>query len=158
MKISKYFTYAEATKSQTAVRKGVDNIPDEHQLESMKYLALNILDKVRDFIGNALATTSFFRAPLLNISIGGSRTSQHCKGEAADIDCDVFGYGTNSEVFYYIRDNFIFDQLIWEFGDKNNPAWVHVSVKASGNNRGEVLRVYLTPEGEKRYVLFDLAA
>ena len=78
---------------------------------------------------------------LLNLTglIGGSSTSQHCKGEAIDIDCDIFGGLSNREVFEYIKEHLTFDQLIWEFGDDSDPDWVHVSYK-KGKNRGEVLR------------------
>lgn len=155
MKLSKYLTLAEATKSETAIRKGIDNTPNEEQLEAMRYTATTLFDLCREFVGGPLLASSFFRSPQLNAAIGGSKTSQHCKGEAVDMDCDRYGKGVNKDLFYFIKDNLEFDQLIWEFGDKNNPDWVHASIKRNGN-RGEVLRVYRTVDGESRYIPFDL--
>jgi hypothetical protein len=155
MNISKYVTYIEATKSETAIRKGIENEPNEEQLEAMKYVAENVFDKIREHIGGPLGITSFYRCPELNAAIGGSRTSQHPKGEAIDIDCDRYGVSTNKYVFDYILKNLAFDQLIWEFGTHQNPAWVHVSLKKR-LNRGEVLRAYKGPSGNTLYIPFDL--
>lgn len=155
MKLSKYLNYAEAIKSQTATRKGIKNEPNEEQLESMKYVASNVFDHVREHIGGPLFASSFFRSPELNAAIGGSRTSQHCKGEAIDIDCDFYGVGSNKEVFWFIKNKLKFDQLIWEFGTTSNPDWVHVSLKKEGN-RGEVLRCFRRDDGTTQYIPFDL--
>jgi zinc D-Ala-D-Ala carboxypeptidase len=139
-KISKYLTYQEAIKSPTAKRLGIDNEPDPEQLENMKYVAKEVFDKVREFVGGPLAATSFFRSKELNDAVpGSSKTSQHMKGQAIDIDADVFGYGTNKDIFDFIRNTLIFDQCINEYPDKfGNPSWVHVSKSKTGN-RGEVL-------------------
>ena len=141
MKISKYLTYWEGVKSQTAIRKGIDNTPNVEQYEAMEYVAQTVFDPVREWIDAPLAASSFFRSAALNKAIGGSsKTSQHMKGEAIDIDCDVFGNGTNEGVFHYIKDNLPFDQLIGEYPDKDGAfAWVHVSLKKKGTNRGQVL-------------------
>lgn len=156
MKLSKYINLTEATKSQTATRKGIKNDPNEEQLEAMKYVAKNIFDKVREFVGGALFPSSFFRSPELNAAIGGAPTSQHCKGEAIDIDADFYGIGSNYEIFWYIKNNLTFDQLIWEFGTTSNPAWVHVSLKKDGINRNEVLRCFSRDDGKTQYIPFDL--
>jgi len=160
MKISQYLTLAEATKSQTATRHGVDNTPNAAQLQAMKITGRMIFDKVREYIGGPLAATSFFRGPELNKLIGGSATSQHCKGEAVDMDADVFGMGTNKFIFLYIKEHLEFDQLIWEFGDNPDvnhdrdvlpqPAWVHASYSVHGN-RGQILIAYRDEHGKTKY-------
>jgi Uncharacterized protein conserved in bacteria len=141
--ISTHITYAEGTKSQTAIRLGIENEPDAAQLASMKRVASKVFEPVRRDVakGNPLAVTSFFRSPDVNTAVGGSFNSQHCAGEAMDIDADVFGYCTNASVFEYIRDNLEFDKLIWEYGTDVNPEWVHVSLKKTGNRR-QVSRAY----------------
>lgn len=146
MKISKYISYEEAIKSQTAERKNIDNQPDTEQTERMKYVAKNVFDKVREAMGVPLYVSSFFRCPELNKAIGGSKTSQHCLGEAIDIDHPTL----NKKVFEYIKDNLKFDQLIWEFGDESSPAWVHVSLKKDGVNRKQVLIAY-KDKGKTKY-------
>ena len=135
MNLSKYVTLSEAIRSQTATRKGIGNNPDPEQIKKMKLVATKCFDPVREFANTALYISSFFRSVELNFEIGGSQTSQHCKAEAIDIDADVYGGISNREIFNYIKDNLDFDQLIWEFGDKNNPAWVHVSYKEVGNRK-----------------------
>ena len=155
-KISKYMSHAEAIKSQTAIRKGIVNEPDEEQLEAMKFVSKNVFDKVREFVGGPLLASSFFRSPELNAAIGGSRTSQHCKGEAIDIDADYYGKGSNKEIFWFIKNKLTFDQLIWEFGNTTNPDWVHVSLRKDGQNRAEVLRCFRRDDGSTQYIPFDL--
>src|SRR6478609_7140834 len=104
MKISKYVTLEEATKSQTAIRQGIDNSPNAEQLEAMKYVASEIFDPVREYVNGPLNASSFFRCHELNTAIGGSSTtSQHMRGEAIDIDADTFGYGTNHSIFEFIK-------------------------------------------------------
>lgn len=140
--ISKYISFAEATKSQTAVRRGIKNEPDSDQLEAMKHVAKNIFDPVREWVGGPLHPSSFFRSKELNKAIGGSSlTSQHMKGEAIDIDCDFYGNSNNTDVFNYIKNNLEFDQLIGEYPDKDGKfSWVHVSLKKNkAANRKQVL-------------------
>lgn len=139
--ISKYVTYVEATKSNTATKLGIDNTPTDIQLERMNYVAENLFDCVREHFGKPLGITSFFRSEKLNVKIGGSRTSQHVLGEAIDIDADIYGGLTNKEIFDYIHDNLEYGQLIWEFGTSIEPAWVHVSLSRSGNKK-EALIAY----------------
>lgn len=155
-KISKFLTYAEAIKSQTAIRLGIKNDPDETELARMKNVATKIFDKVRIFVDGALNASSFFRSKALNDATpGSSLTSQHMTGEAIDIDCDTFGHGTNKGIFDFIRLNLEFDQLIWEYGDENHPDWVHVSLSYSGKNRRQILRCHRV-DGKPKYVPFDL--
>lgn len=141
MKISEFLTYAEAVKSQTAIRHGISNEPTPEHLENMKHVAKNVFDPVRKFVGGPLNASSFYRSPALNNAIGGSsKTSQHMKGEAIDIDCDTFGFGSNIGVFTFIKKYLEFDQLILEYPDSNgNPAWVHVSLRMDGKNRKQIL-------------------
>ena len=149
--ISKNITFAEATKSQSAIRLGIKNEPNEEQIEAMKYVAENIFERVRSHFGNKpIAISSFFRNFATNKAVGGSQTSQHCKGEAMDIDADTFGGITNKEIFNYIKDNLDFDQLIWEFGTNNNPDWVHVSL-TKGLNKRQVLKAAKDANGRTFY-------
>jgi hypothetical protein len=137
---SRYLSYEEAVKSKTAIRLGIDNTPTPEHLANMKYVAREIFDKVREFVKGPLHASSFYRSQALNDMVpGSSKTSQHMKGEAIDIDCDTFGNGTNLKVFFFIKDNLIFDELIGEYPDAlGNFAWVHVSKSKTGN-RGRVL-------------------
>jgi hypothetical protein len=142
MKISEHITLAEAIRSETAKRRGIINQPDEDQIKKMKALAENIFERVRAGLGNKpIYISSFFRSKELNERIGGEPTSQHTKGEAVDLDNDVYGSPTNAEIFNYIKDNLIFDQLIAEDIDVNgNPGWVHVSYNFPQNRR-QVLKM-----------------
>ena len=139
-RISKYISYKEATTSQTAVRKKIANVPSQRELLAMKNVGTKVFDKVRTHFGKPLYVSSFFRSAALNAAVGGSKTSQHAKGEAIDIDGDPFGV-SNKEIYEYIKDNLEFDQLIWEYGNDSEPAWVHVSLKLNGTNRKQVLRI-----------------
>ena len=142
MQLSKYFTLAELTPSSTAKRLGIKNEPTPAHLECLKGLATNILDKVREHFGKPIWISSGYRSKALNdVTPGSSATSQHCSGEAADLDQDGRGTGvSNKMVFDYIKDHLNFDQLIWEFGSDVNPDWVHVSWESTGKQRKQVLR------------------
>jgi zinc D-Ala-D-Ala carboxypeptidase len=140
-RISKHITLAEAIKSQSATRLGIDNTPTTEHLEAMKILAEKIFEPIMEMHGKPIAITSFYRSPKVNKKIGGSATSQHCLGEAMDIDADVFDNGiTNKQIFDYIKDNLDFDQLISEFGTKEKPDWIHVSYTTKRKNRKQILR------------------
>jgi hypothetical protein len=150
MKISDHITYAEAIHSQTAKRKGIDNTPNPNQIEAMKLLAEKVFEPLREWVGGPIKVNSFFRSPDLNTAIGGSKTSQHCKGQAIDID-DVYGYKTNSEMYHWIKENLSFDQMIWEFGTDTQPNWVHVSYVSEENNRNRCLKAYKDDMGKTKY-------
>ena len=150
MKISDHITYAEAIHSQTAKRKGIDNTPNPNQIEAMKLLAEKVFEPLRKWVGGPIKVNSFFRSPELNTKIGGSKTSQHCKGQAIDID-DVYGYKTNSEMYHWIKENLSFDQMIWEFGTDTQPNWVHVSYVSEENNRNRCLKAYKDDMGRTKY-------
>lgn len=149
MQLSKNLSLQELKKSATAIKKGISNEPTIEHMENLKALAENIFQPLRDYFGVPIAVTSGYRSASLNRIIGGSSTSQHCKGEAIDLDADVYGNLTNAAIFGYLKDHTDFDQLIWEFGDEMNPAWVHCSY-TRGRNRGEVLVAY-RDGGKTRY-------
>lgn len=138
MEISKHITYREATRSNTAIKRGIKNQPNEKQLAAMVLLAEKVFEPVRVYFGKPIRINSFFRSAKLNTIIGGSGRSQHCKGEAVDLD-GLNGL-TNSEIFHYIKDNLEFDQMIWEFGTSKEPDWVHVSYTNAKPNRKQVLK------------------
>jgi hypothetical protein len=142
MQLSKYFTLAELTPSGTAKRLGIKNDPTPAHLECLKGLSVNVLDKVREHFGKPIWVSSGYRSKALNeVTPGSSATSQHCTGEAADLDQDGRGTGvTNKMVFDYIKDHLTFDQLIYEYGTDANPDWVHVSWESTGKQRKQVLR------------------
>ena len=141
MKISDHITYAEAIHSSTAKRRSIDNTPNPTQVETMKLTAEKIFEPLREWVGGPIKVNSFFRSTELNTAIGGSKTSQHCKGQAIDID-DVFGHKTNAEMFKWIKGNLNFDQMIWEFGTDTNPNWVHISYVSDEDNRNRCLKAY----------------
>lgn len=134
-KVGATLTLAECIKSETAIRKQIDNTPTQEHFEAMFLLATKVYDPLCKKLGAKLPFTSFYRSPKLNRAIGGSANSQHSKGQAMDIDVDSMANITNSVVFNAILNLFDFDQLIWEFGDSKNPAWVHVSYKKKGNRK-----------------------
>ena len=151
--ISKHITYEEATVSSKAKELKINNDPNSKQLTNMKLLAENIFEKVREHFDTPIYISSFFRSSKLNTKLKGSSTSQHCAnvGAAMDIDADVYKGVTNSEIFNYILENLNFDQLIWEFGNDENPDWVHVSYVSDVLNRKEVLKVYKDKDNKTVY-------
>lgn len=150
MKLSKNLTLNEVVKSITAERLGIDNTPNDQEINNLKSIAENIFQPMRDHFGVPIGISSGFRCKKLNAAIGGSKTSQHMSGNALDIDADMYGKITNKQVFDYIRDNLDFDQLIWEFGNDENPSWVHVSYMDNDKNKKRVLKAYRL-NGETRY-------
>ena len=140
MKLSKNLTLKEAVKSNTAIRLGIPNIPEDWEIHNLRAVAENVFQPVRDHFGVPIAVSSGYRSKELNKAIGGSKYSQHMIGEALDIDAHVFGKVTNAEIFNYIKNNLEWDQMIWEFGDDEEPNWVHVSYKEAGHNRKQIKR------------------
>lgn len=139
--ISKHVSYREGVYSRTADRLGLKNDPTEEHLANMKLLSEKIFEPLRDHVGGPIKINSFYRGPKLNAAIGGSAKSQHCNGQAIDID-DTFGHATNVEMYKWIKENLDFDQIIWEFGDDKNPNWVHVSYVSKDKNRNRCLKAY----------------
>lgn len=168
-KISKYLYLGDATKSYTAKKLGIKNEPLDWQLINIKNVATNIYDKVLDYLKMVYGTNakldvaSFFRSPQLNKAIGGAfkiingkyvATSQHTRGEAIDLDTDTYKIGTNKEIFNYIKDNLEFDQMIWEYGDNENPDWIHVSLKSDRPNRKQLLIAKLDSRNKTYYTAY----
>jgi len=143
MKLSEHLNLSEVTKSDTAKRKGISNEPTPEHLENFKKLAENIFEPIRKHFNQPIFISSGYRSKELNTAIGGSLTSQHCSGEAIDIDMDGRSNTvTNKAVFDYIKGNLNFDQLIWEFGTDSNPDWVHVSYESTGRQRKQFLKAF----------------
>ena len=141
MQLSEHLSLAEVTRSDSAKRRGISNLPTPAHIENFKLLAENVFEPIRKHFGKPIHISSGYRSDALNKAIGGSKTSQHCTGEAIDIDMDGSAHGiTNKMVFDYIKDNLNFDQLIWEFGTASNPDWVHVSYESTGKQRKQILR------------------
>lgn len=152
MKISEHLDLSEVTRSETAKRKGVSNEPTPEHLENFKKLAEHVFEPIRKHFGVPIHISSGYRSKALNAAVGGSATSQHCKGEAIDIDMDGSSNGvTNKKVFDYIKANIKFDQMIWEFGTDNAPDWVHVSYDSDGKQRGQILKA-IKSNGATKYV------
>jgi hypothetical protein len=139
MQLSKNLSLAEVMRSETAKRKGVSNMPTEAHIENFKLLAEKVFQPIREHFAVPIHISSGYRSAALNKAIGGSATSQHCSGEAIDIDMDGTAI-TNAAIFNYIKDNLEFDQLIWEFGTDANPDWVHVSYESTGKQRKQILK------------------
>lgn len=151
MKISAHLNLAEIIRSDTAKRNGIDNTPTAEHLENFKLLADKVFEPIRLHFNGPIFISSGYRSKELNSFIKGSATSQHCKGQAIDIDMDG-GNGdvTNRMVFDFIKTKLDFDQLIWEFGTDFNPDWVHVSY-AKGANRKQILKAVRT-NGKTTYL------
>tara|TARA_R110000751_G_scaffold150661_1_gene255607 strand:+ start:466 stop:924 length:459 start_codon:yes stop_codon:yes gene_type:complete len=141
MIISDHITYAEAIHSNTAKRKRIDNTPNPTQVEAMKLTAEKVFEPLREWVGGPIKVNSFYRSVALNEEIGGVASSQHCKGQAIDLD-DVYGLKSNAEMFRWIKENLCFDQLIWEFGTDMNPNWIHTSFVSKEDNRNRCLKAY----------------
>jgi hypothetical protein len=152
MQISKHLSLAEVSRSETAKRKGINNTPSGEHLENFKKLAENIFEPIREHFGVPIHISSGYRSKELNAAIGGSSSSQHCQGEAIDIDMDGTSI-TNAQIFNYIKDNLNFDQMIWEFGNDSNPDWVHVSYESTGKQRKQILKA-VKSGGKTSYIPF----
>ena len=149
--ISKHISDKEGVYSRTALRLDIDNIPEPYHLVNMQIIAELVFEPLREWVGGPIKINSFYRCKELNSAIGGSSRSQHCEGRAIDLD-DTFSHKTNAEMFNYIKDNLDFDQLIWEFGNDNNPDWVHVSYVSSDENRRRIMKAYKL-NGKSKYKL-----
>ena len=149
MNISEHISLKEALRSNTAKRLGIDNMPDNETLVTMQVTAQHIFELLRNHFNEPIYISSFYRSPELNKAIGGSAKSQHCKGEAIDID-DVYSKATNADFFNYIKERLEFDQLIWEFGNDEQPDWVHVSYNL-GKNRMRILKA-VKQNGRTQYI------
>ena len=163
-KISAHISYAEATRSDVAVRKGLKNTPNAKQLENIKMWAEKVFEPTRAYIStkrgkdSPITINSIFRSSEVNTAGGGSGSSSHCAGEktgieeaAGDIETHYPDF-TNRDLFMLIKEKGAFDQLIFEFGDADQPAWVHVGFRRQGN-RMQVLRA-ISENGSTKYIPF----
>ena len=131
MYLSRNFSLSELTKSQTALRNGLDNKPSIEEIVALTVLCNNVLQPIRDRYGSFTPNSAFRTVELCKL-VGSSAKSQHARGEAADIE--VIGTD-NYQLAEWITKNLDFDQLIWEYGTDNEPDWVHVSYKQKGNRK-----------------------
>jgi zinc D-Ala-D-Ala carboxypeptidase len=153
--ISKYITYEEAIRSHNAKKLGIENKPNEGELVNMQLVGQRIFDIVREHFGIRIYIPSFFRCKSLNKKTpGASITSEHVQGKAIDIDGQVYGGVTNFEIFNYIKDNLEYNQLIWEFGNDNEPDWVHVSYNYSYNKK-QVLKSIRGIDNKIQYLNYE---
>lgn len=149
MKLSKNLSLAEAVRSATAQRHGIANTPTVEHSINLKRIAENIFQPVRNYLGSPLFVSSGYRSKELNDLINGSPRSQHCDGNALDLDNGDENYA----IFNYIKNHLSFDQLIWEFGTDQNPSWVHVSY-VGADNRNQTLKAYKL-NGKTKYELWE---
>jgi len=151
MKLSKNFALSEITHSNTAKRLGIDNTPNEKHLANMSLLINNLIQPMRDSIG-PIRISSGYRGKDLNRAIGGSRKSQHCKGQALDIQFWQNGKMMNELIFEWVLDSGLeFDQMINEF----DFSWIHISL-VGVNNRNQVLEAYKDEDGDTKYKYADV--
>jgi hypothetical protein len=153
MQLSTNLSLAEVTRSETAKRRGISNMPTPEHIENFKKLAINIFQPIREHFGKPILISSGYRSAELNKAISGSLSSQHCSGEAIDIDMDGTDI-TNKQIFDYIKENLNFDQMIWEFGTDANPDWVHVSFAANRSQRKQIL-VAKKVNGKTTYIPYS---
>ena len=148
--ISEHVTYKEGVYSNTAMRLGLKNEPTEVHLSNMELLSEKVFEPLRLHVNGPVKINSFYRGPDLNKAIGGSSKSQHCNGQAMDID-DTYGYMSNADMYKYIKNNLSFDQMIWEFGDDKNPDWIHISYVNEEANRNRCLIAYKDDINKTKY-------
>jgi zinc D-Ala-D-Ala carboxypeptidase len=136
--LSKHFTLEEMTKSMTATRKGINNIPGPGEIKSLGDLCYEVLEPLRAHFDLPVTITSGYRSEALCEAIGSKKTSQHAKGQAVDLEIPSV---PNIKVAYWLQNNVDFDQLIMEFYDKEDPAggWIHISYHESDSNRKQIL-------------------
>jgi zinc D-Ala-D-Ala carboxypeptidase len=139
IKLSDNFRLSELTKSNTALRLGIDNTPSQEEIDRLEYLCLRVLQPVRNYYNRSVIVSSGFRCLQLNQELKSGNRSQHVRGEAADFEIPGLD---NYEVACWVRDNLEYDQLILEFYDGSpSSGWIHVSIKEEGNNRMECLTI-----------------
>ena len=131
MQLSEHFTLSEMTRSDTAERNHIDNTPSQEVIENLRALCSNVLEPARVAFGAPIYITSGYRCPALNTAVGGKPTSQHLRGEAADLH--VRGVKNLRKLYNAIKEHGVFDQLLYESNGATK--WIHVSYKSSGNRR-----------------------
>ena len=151
MRLSKNFVLSEITRSNTATRLGISNEPSKKHLANMQVLITELIQPMRDALG-PIRISSGYRSPQLNRAIGGSTKSQHCKGEALDLQFWKDGQMCNQEIYQWVlKSGLQFDQMINEF----DFAWIHISLKKE-KNRKQVLEAYKDKDGDTAYKIADI--
>ena len=152
MRLSKNFTLSEITKSNTAKRLGISNAPNQEHLNNMQILIRDLIQPMRDALG-PIRISSGYRSPVLNRAIGGSTKSQHCKGQALDLQFWKEGKMCNKEIYdWVLKEGIEFDQMINEF----DFAWIHISLRPDSKNRKMVLEAYKDDDGDTAYKVADV--
>ena len=150
--LSKHVSLHEGVYSRTAQRLGLKNDPTDEHLLNMITISEKVFEPLRAHVGGPIKINSFYRGPDLNKAIGGSSKSQHCHGQAIDLD-DTYGHRTNASMFTFIKNHLDFDQMIWEFGTIGNPNWVHVSYVSPEKNRNRCLKAYKDKNNKTKYMV-----
>lgn len=141
--LSKNFNLEEFIYSETAERYGIDNTPSEEIKNNINELVVNVMQPIRDKYGKPIIINSGYRCPELNKKVGGSKTSRHLSGYACDFETKS---GQNAELFNMIKEmidngEIEVDQLIWEYGTRKNPNWIHIGLHEN-KMRNQILYFY----------------
>ena len=149
--LSEHFSKKEVIYSPTAEKYGIKNEPSKDQWKRIQTLIDELLEPLRIEIDSPIKVNSIFRSQKLNERIKGAGTSQHLanNGAAADIECPELG---NKKLFDLIKDNYNFDQLIWEYGDNLEPDWIHISFVSKEKNRNQILKCVKDVKGNPKYI------
>jgi len=149
MQLTENFSLHELTKSETTLRLNLDKTPDEDTIDSLRLLAQKVLQPVRDHYGMGVKVNSGYRSPESNAAVGGSKTSDHCKGQAADIEIPSV---PNAELAQWIMYNLDYTQLILEFYTPGIPdsGWVHVSYDPNNLKKQELTAMKV--DGKTQYI------
>ena len=153
MKLSKNLWLSEVTKSNTAIRRGIDNNPTKLHIANLTYLAEKVFQPIREHFGHPIFVSSGYRSKDLNEAIGGSQKSFHSHGMALDLDMDCKSTITNTDIFNFIKDNLPYTELIWEFGTEDKPDWVHVAI-AKGREQEKNAKIAYREDGKTKYKKF----
>ena len=154
MKLSKNLWLSEVTKSNTAIRRGIDNTPTELHIANLRYLAEKVFQPIREHFGRPIFVSSGYRSKALNEAIGGSQNSFHSHGMALDLDMDGKAQNiSNADIFNFIKDNLPYTELIWEFGTTDKPDWVHVAI-AKGREQEKNTKIAYREDSKTKYRKF----
>ena len=155
MKLSKNLTYKEAITSKTAENLGISNDMTKEHLINAVYLAIKVFQPIRDHFKKPIRVHSLYRGHEVNTAINGAKGSQHLKGEAIDIDVDMYDYDFNNyDVFKWVINNLDFDQIIYEFGDGVQNNWTHISYTRHRTNRKRITMAHKV-SGKTHYTHFE---
>lgn len=156
MKLSKNLPLHEVIRSNTALRHNINNTPPQDHINNLKYLAQTVFQPIRDHFGKPIFVSSGYRSKALNKAIKGSNRSFHSYGMALDLDQDYRNTNiVNAQVFYYIKNTLQFTELIWEFGDDNNPNWVHVAIARGREDEKKIKIAYKDDKNKTKYKPWD---